>query len=159
MKLTKEQKEELAGKLSLPWGSVNLLCDGRLVTLQVQRFKTMTYRVMTYIDGTFKHAWASSTASVPEHKFLRKSVRPNISPAERKRLEKDLGKRYVAKHPFWGGSYTLYLPDWASGKAAISHLCKVCDSIAVASEEEEEALLTTARAVKTNEEIHASAKA
>ena len=132
MKLTKEQKEALADKLSQPWGCVELICDGRRISLQVHRFKPMTYRVMTYIDGTFKHAWAMSTPEVPEHKFLRKSVRPNVSPAERKRLEKDLGKRYVAKHPFWGGSYTIYLPDWSSGKTAINHLCKVCASVEVA---------------------------
>lgn len=136
MKLTKEQKEELAAKLSLPWGEVELLCDGRRIALQVRRFKPMTYRVMTYIDGKFEHAWAMSNPSVPEHKFLRKSVRPNVGPAERKRLEKDLGKRYIAKHPFWSGSTTIYLPDWSSGKAAINHLCKVCDSVAIADKDE-----------------------
>lgn len=91
---------------------------------------------MTYVDGVFKHAWAMSNPSVPEHKFLRKSVRPNVSPVERKRIEKELGKRYVAKHTFWSGSYTIYLPDWSSGKAAINHLCKVCESVEVVPGEE-----------------------
>jgi len=132
MKLSKEQKEQLAGQLSTPWGSVELLCDGRRVSLQVRRFKAMTYRVMTYVDGVFKYEWARSEPSVPEHKFLRKSVRPNLSPAKRKEAEKRFGKRYVAKDPFWSGSVTVYLPDWSSGKSAINHLCKVCDSVELA---------------------------
>lgn len=136
MKLSKEQKEELGSKLSTPWGSVDLLCDGRRVSLQVRRFKQMTYRVMTYVDGVFKHAWCMASPEVPEHKFMRKLVRPNLSPAKRKAAEKRLGKRYIAKDPYFSGSITVYMPDWSSGKTAINHLCKVCDSVEVAPSNE-----------------------
>ncbi|MBA5605856.1 hypothetical protein H3H36_10840 [Duganella sp. FT3S] len=136
MKLSKEQKQELTDKLSMPWGSVELLCDGRRVSLQVRRFKQMTYRVMTYVDGVFKGAWCMAEPAVPEHKFMRKLVRPNLSPAKRKEAEKRLGKRYVAKDPYFSGSVTVYLPDWSSGKTAINHLCKVCESVEVAPTDE-----------------------
>lgn len=43
-KLTKEQKQQLEKTLSLPWGEVELLCDGRKVSLQVHRFKGMPTR-------------------------------------------------------------------------------------------------------------------
>ena len=135
-KPSKEVLAELAEKLAHPWGQVSLVCDGRRITLQVQRYgKGMTYRVMTFIDGVFKYEWALEKNAAPEAKFLRKSVRPHLSPAKRKEVEKQLGKRYVAKHPFWGGSTTIYLPDWSSGKAALAHLCKVCASVEVAPAE------------------------
>ncbi|NDP58026.1 MAG: hypothetical protein GZ090_01530 [Oxalobacteraceae bacterium] len=129
MKLSKEQKEALAIKLSIPWGSVDLQCDGNLVQLRVERFKAMSYRVMTYVNGEFKGIWCLSGNAAPEAKFLRKSVRPTVSPAKRKEMEKKFGKRFIQKDPFWSGSVTIYLPDFSSGKAALNHLCKVCESV------------------------------
>jgi len=131
MKPTKEQREFLAGQLSHPYGSVDLMCDGYRVSLRVERYKSLSYRVVTYVNGVWKGEWISGTNSHPEQKFLRKSVRPTVSPAERAKLEKALGKRYVKKDPYWSGSITLYCIDWGSGRAAISHLCKVCESIEI----------------------------
>lgn len=146
-KLTKEQKEALVSDLSSPWGGAELMCDGYLVSLRVQRYKELSYRVMTYVNGIFKGQWTSGKNPSPEAKFLRKSVRPNLSPTQRKSVEKELGKRYVAKDPFFGGSYTVYLPDWSSGRAAINHLCKVCDSVEVADKDEAQAMRNKAAAV------------
>lgn len=132
MTLTKEQRADLAAKLNSPWGNIELICDGRRVALQVQRLSgpSITYRVMTYIDGTFRGAWCKG--DTPEAKFLRKRVTPLISPAKRKAAEKALGKRWVAKEPLYSETHTWYLPDWPNGKAAISHLCKVCESVEIA---------------------------
>lgn len=132
MKLTKEQKEMLAQQLSTPWGRVELLCDGYRVNLVVERCKGMTYRVVTYINGCWKGEWMSGTQSHPEQKFLRKSERSLCSAKERADAEKLLGKRYVAKQPFYNEKITIYDVSWASGKAAINHLCKVCESVEVA---------------------------
>lgn len=138
MKLTKEQKETLADTLSSPWGSVALMCDGYRVDLQVQRCKgSMTYRVMTFVNGNFLGNWCSGKEAHPEQRFLRKSVRPVYSAAEKAKYEKAFGKRCVAKHPSFSATITLYSPDWVSGKAAISHLCKVCESIEIAPAEEQ----------------------
>ncbi len=38
MKLTKEQKATLIADLMLPWGRVELLCDGDRITLAVQHW-------------------------------------------------------------------------------------------------------------------------
>jgi hypothetical protein len=130
-KLTKDQRTELEKKLNLPWGMAVLMCDGRRVTLQVQRFKGFKYRVMTFVDGIFKWAWTQEKSNAPESKFLRKSVRPNLTPAQRAKAEKAIGKRAVAKDPYYSGSFTVYLPDWATGKAALNHLCKVCESVEI----------------------------
>lgn len=131
VKLSKEQKIELINHLSHPYGMVSLRCDGRLVTLQVQRWRALSYRVMTYVDGVFKYAWCRPTNNAPESKFLRKSVRSNVTAAKRKLAEKTWGKRAVKNDPFWSGSFTTYLPDWPNGKAAINHLCAACISIEI----------------------------
>jgi hypothetical protein len=129
MKLAKEQKEKVISDLSQLFGRAVLKCDGYEITLQVERFKGFKYRVMTYVNGTFSAVWCLEKNAAPESQFLRKSTRPNLSPVKRLKLEKELGKRYVAKHPYWSGSYTIYLPDWSTGRAAVNHLCKVCQSV------------------------------
>jgi len=134
MKLTKEQKTELAQKLTSPWGHVTLICDGFKVDLQVQRYTAMTYRVMTFINGEFKGLWVSSKNEHPEQKFLRKLVKPLYSPAFKAKLEKIYGKRAFAKEERFHLKLTSYVPDFPSGKAAISHLCKVSESIQVVPE-------------------------
>lgn len=129
MKLTKEQRKAIEERLDATWGFAELRCDGHLVQLQVVRWKGMSYRVATYVDGVFQGAWVSGREAYPQQKFLRKSVRPLVSPAKRKQAEKVFGKRHVAKDPFYSATLTSYHPDWASGRAALAHLCKVCDSI------------------------------
>ncbi len=129
MKLTKEQKAAAVEKLSTPWGHLTLLCDGYHINLQVQRAKNLTYRVMTYVNGEFKYAWVLSDKEAPEQKFLKKMVRPLHTASYKKKMEKIFGKRAVAKDPQYSRVHTSYMPDWASGKAAINHLCKVCESI------------------------------
>lgn len=129
MKLTKEQKESVISDLSQLFGRTTLRCDGYEITLQVERFKGFKYRVMTYVNGTLNGNWISPKNEAPESKFLRKVTRPNISAVKRLKLEKSLGKRYVAKDPYWSGSFTVYMPDWHAGSAAVNHLCKVCESV------------------------------
>ena len=138
MSLDKEQRAALAEKLAIPWGQVALICDGRRVTLQVQREpgNAIKYRVMTYVDGHFKGEWIKG--ETPEAKFLRKHVRPHYSPAERARAESAVGKRRFATADYdrYRRVSTYYMPDWASGKAAIDHLCRVCESVEIAAEEQ-----------------------
>ena len=129
MKLSKAQRETIEQRLSHPYGRAKLICDGHEVTLHVERSKGMTYRVMTYVDGEFRVAWVSAKEAHPQQKFMRKRVRRLYSPAAVAKAEKILGKRYVAKQPSYREAITTYAPDWASGRAALAHLCKVCESI------------------------------
>lgn len=142
MKPTKEQRAELAKRLSYAWGEVSLLCDGYLVTLQVQRDvgNAIRYVVSIYINGHFKGEWMKGDA--PEAKFLRKQVRRLYSPAKCREIEKIVGKRRFANDPLYAGfrdTITQYLPWWSSGKAAIDHLCRVCESVEIAPAEAEKA--------------------
>ena len=130
-KLTKEVLDSVLQELSGSYGVVILRCDGYEVTLTVQRFKAMTYRVMTYINGKFNHAWCHPKGEAPESKFLRKSVRQLYSAKERQEAQKALGKRAAAR---MDGTYTIYLPDWPTGRAALSHIDKVCDSVEFVSQ-------------------------
>ncbi|MGO4380352.1 hypothetical protein AB4Z19_18905 [Pseudoduganella sp. RAF19] len=118
-------------ELSQPLGVVILRCDGHEVTLTVQRFKAMAYRVMTYVNGKFNQAWCHPNAKAPESKYLRKSVRQLYSAKERERAQKDYGKRMARSLGYFDSTYTLYLPDWPSGRSALSHLCQVCESVEV----------------------------
>ncbi|OQS39040.1 hypothetical protein B0T40_04435 [Chromobacterium haemolyticum] len=139
MKLSKEQKQELIDKLSYPWGRVSLQCDGYQISLVVRRSKGMTYRVVTYVNGSWDGKWMSGREEHPEQKFLRKTVRQVVSKKERGEMEKAVGKRHFkrmcADNSFWTATMTLYDVSWASGKAAINHLCKVCDSIEILIEQ------------------------
>lgn len=134
MKLSKEQRDKAIENLSHIWGCVTLMCDGYRVTLQVQRSKGMTYRVMTFVNGKWEGVWMSSETSHPEQKFMRKSVKPVFSSKAKQDMEKIFGKRYVAKDPRFGKTMTLYHPDFASGKVAINHMCKVSESIQILEE-------------------------
>ncbi len=138
MKLTKEQKAVCIEKLNSPWGRVELRCDGHKVCLQVQRHTALTFRVMTYVDGHFLGKWISVPESYPEQKFLRPRIRPVYSAAFRRSMEKAIGKRAMAKDLDYSKTVTSYMPDWASGKAAINHLCKVCESIEILQNETKE---------------------
>ena len=137
MKLSKEQRAVLETELSFTWGNVALLCDGYRIQLQVQRAKgAITYRVITYVNGQFLGGWMSGTKEFPEQKFLRKSVRPLYSAAKIAAMKKRLGVRNYAKYfKDMDAKITMFMPDWVSGKAAISHLCKVCDSVEIAPAE------------------------
>ncbi|MDH4134390.1 MAG: hypothetical protein OEV31_06340 [Gammaproteobacteria bacterium] len=131
MKLSKEQIAVLAENLNHPWGRVTLLCDGHRISLEVARTsaKSMSYRVMTYVNGFFRGTWIMDDKPCPEQKFLRKAVKPRCSPARKREAEKALGKRYVKSHPYYSETSTTYWPDWANGKAALNHLNKVCESV------------------------------
>lgn len=137
MKLSKEQRDKVVSDLSSPWGRAHLMCDGYRITLVVERCKGMTYRVITYVNGSFKGLWCNPKSEAPESKFMRKSVRPVYSPGHKRELEKLYGKRAFQKIPKFSATTTSYWPDWASGKAAISHLCRVCDSVQIAEPQDD----------------------
>lgn len=135
MKLTKEQKQELIDKLASPWGRVNLLCDGYRITLAVQQVSPLKYRVVTYINGVWEGKWVDGSRSFPEQKFINRKEVSLVTPSEKAKAEKIFGKRAVAKDPWYTNKLVTYDISWASGKQAINHLCRVCESIEVLPDE------------------------
>lgn len=132
MKIGKIQQAELIEKLQSLYGNVRLLCDGFEVTLCVERSKGLACRVVTYVNGQWCGKWVSGTESFPEQKFLNRRERSLVTPAKKAEAEKALGKRYVAKSPFYSAKIVIYDISWPSGRAAINHLMRVCDSVQVA---------------------------
>jgi len=135
MKLTKEQKAELIEKLGHPYGCVTLMCDGYRIFLRVERASQLAYRVVTYVNGEWKGVWCSGIDSHPEQKFLNRKETPLAKPSEKAKMEKILGKRAVAKDPWFTKKIVTFDLSWASGKTAINHLVKVCDSIEILADE------------------------
>ena len=129
--LTAEQKQELIEKLSYPWGCVDLLCDGHKISLHVECLKALNYCVVVYVDGRWCGKWISANKEFPEQKFMRKQVKKAYSGKLAKDLEKIYGKRAWAKDPRSSETYTQYHPWFSTGRAAINHLCKVCDSVEI----------------------------
>lgn len=135
MKLTKEQKAELIDKLSHPYGRVALMCDGYRIDLVVQAARGLHYRIVTYINGQWEGKWILGMDSFPEQKFLNRKERPMAKPSEKAKAEKIFGKRSVAKDPWYSKTLVTFDISWASGKSAINHLCKVCESIEIIADE------------------------
>ncbi len=128
--LAKEVKDKLIAELSHAFGCVQLICDGRKVTLNVEQTDSLKYKIGTYVDGMFKGSWVIDESS-PERKFLRVITKHAYSPAQKARFAKDLGKRALKKSEYMHRTYSLASPFWLSGRSAINHLCRVCDSIEV----------------------------
>jgi hypothetical protein len=132
MKLTAEQKTALIEELSYPHGYVKLMCDGYEISLVVEPYKALSYVVMTYVNGFFEGKWMNSKQEFPEQKFMRKSIKSVYSARTKAKFEKIYGKReYKKKSADFDRKYVLYMPTFGTGKAAISHLVKVCESIEV----------------------------
>lgn len=132
MKLTKEQKDRLIEDLDHPWGNAELICDGYRITLQVERIKPLVFRVVTYINGQWRGEWSLGNKEFPEQKFLNKKTHRASTPSFKAKMEKIMGKRAVAKDPYYNKTFFTYDISWPSGKAAINHLCRVCESVEIA---------------------------
>ncbi len=133
-RLSKAQIAALASRLSAPYASpINLMCDGRRITLEIRLVKALQYRVMTFVDGSFKGAWSFSEQALPEQKFLRKSIIHLYGPAKKAELIKRVGKKFALTLGV-DKTRTLFWPDWPNAKAALNHLNKVCESVELIEE-------------------------
>ncbi|MEY2863565.1 MAG: hypothetical protein RLY58_1272 [Pseudomonadota bacterium] len=131
-KMSQQDKDKVIDALSFPHGNATLTCDGHRVDLYVERSVGLNFRVEIYVDRCFKGAWCLPESTAPERKFLRPVKRALYSPTNLKKIENEFGKRklkeFIAKYQ---EVWIYAAQDFASGRAAINHLCKVCDSISV----------------------------
>lgn len=145
MKLTKEQREQLVEALNMPYASVKLRCDGREITLIAERSSEarISYLITVYIDGEWRGAWTKEEPSIPEHKFMRREERYVHSLNYRKQVEKDLpklkrtlGAKFANDlHRNYDAKIVMYAPFFNTASAAITQLCKVCDSVEIIAPE------------------------
>lgn len=131
-KMSQQDKDKVIAALSFPHGDATLTCDGHRVDLYVVRSVGLNFRVQIYVDRCFKGAWCLPESTAPERKFLRPVKKTLISTAKIKAMEKSFGKKMAKETVAKYQNIRIYAaPDFASGRAAINHLCKVCDSISV----------------------------
>lgn len=132
--LTLAQRRALAAEQNTPYGTIYLRCDGRKITLAMERTspKKVTYAPMTYVDNVFLGKWCTRPAEHPEHKFMRRCERRVFPEPKVLDLEKRYGKRAVAKqYPDIRKTVVYYVPYWPSFLTALNHLCRACESVEV----------------------------
>lgn len=141
--IPKDVKAYLIARLDRPYGDASLMCDGHLINLEVRRAsdKSLRYVVCVYVDGVWKGEWCLERYTGPEQKFARRVERPLYKPAERAQLLK-AGPAYGRKgsaerREFEAGvntTYVIYAPVFSSGRAAINHMLRVSETVAVPEE-------------------------
>lgn len=131
MKMDKEQKAKLIGELSLPWGQVELMCDGFRVSLQVRQEKPLKYVVAIWVNGKMNTAWCDLKSEHPEKKFLRLIEKSFYSAAKKAELIKAVGKRCAEKDFNVNGKFGYYVPVFITPSSAINQILKVSERVEV----------------------------
>ncbi len=134
--ITKERWAYIETRLSHPYGSVKLKCDGYEITAQVQKYKGLKYCVVVYVDGVYKGKWTDGK-DVRAQKFHCKNTRHVWPAKQRAEAKKELSKRRLLKEMkvFWQDvhdkKYEFWVPFWTSSKSFWRHIRKTCTDIEV----------------------------
>ncbi|AZN69288.1 hypothetical protein DX910_14540 [Acinetobacter haemolyticus] len=135
MALTKVQKDFVIGRLKNQWQQVRLKCDGFEVALGLVQVTDSKLAVSIYIDDYFKGAWIIKPNDHVESKFLPIRTKSVYSPARKKQILKEFGKRNSYKYfPDLDKKIESKGTHFSSGHAALNHLVKVSDSIELITE-------------------------
>ncbi|MBK0062405.1 MULTISPECIES: hypothetical protein [unclassified Acinetobacter] len=135
MTLTKAQKDFVVNRLKSQWRQVKLKCDGFEVTLGLIQVTDTKLAVEIYINNFFKGTWVLNPEKHIESKFLPIRYLWLWSPKEKKEILKKFGKRAAYKNfPDLDKRLEHKTTHFTSGRAAINHLIKVCDSIELITE-------------------------
>ena len=141
--IPKDVKAALIARLNSAYGGAELICDGYRINLEVRRVSetSLRYAVCVFVNGVWKGDWCQERYTGPEQKFARRVERPLHTPSERAQLLK-AGPAYGRKgsaerREFEAGvntTYVIYEPVFSSGRAAINHLLRVSETVAVPEE-------------------------
>lgn len=140
MKPTTEQWADIEESVGRMFTPVNLLCDGYLISTDVQRDK-MKLVVAVYVNGHIrgKDMWFGMESEIEGMGDIARKFHHWI---KRKRKAKDLksleviyGKRECKKRGFYE-AHIATVPYFPSAKAFVSHIKKHCESVEEISREE-----------------------
>jgi len=138
--MTKEQWQDIKERVGRMFTSVNLLCDGYVISTEVQRDKMKLY-IAVYVNGYIrgKDMWHGSEAEIESmgdiaRKFHR-WVKRKRSAKDLKSLEIIYGKRECKKRGLYD-AYISTLPYFPNAKAFVSHIKKHCESVTEISRDE-----------------------
>jgi hypothetical protein len=138
--ITKELKAELIEKLNSPFASLKLDCDGYQIGLQAQSKDKSGLRFVLslYVNGWMKGVWLDLKNPCPEQKFMRRMERPLHSKKEQEaivKFEVACGMKRKDAIDKAARKFAYLAPYFPSGRAAIHHLCRVCESITIVADE------------------------
>lgn len=128
--MTREEWAKVEEQLRHPYSAgVKLRVDEHELTLRVERYKGLRYRIAVYIDGTIKGEWMLRSSDIGA-KFWFPRMSSLFSAAAFKQMEKNHGKRFAARmrkdNP---PSVVMHDPWFPSVVALRRHLVKTCTSI------------------------------
>ncbi|HMW56394.1 hypothetical protein [Accumulibacter sp.] len=149
--LTPAQQRKIAAVLTPPCGVVDLICDADWIRLEVQHARALTYRVFVYVNGDFRWAWSLAEEHHPEQKYMRRTATPLYGTADLERMRKIFGAKAVNGDPRYKKQFIFFRPDFASGRAALAHLSRVCATIRAPDEDEMRSLREVYRASRASQ--------
>lgn len=138
-KIPEPARQRLIDRLSGPFGHARLQVDGRDVTFQVRRYsdKPLTYRIVPFVDGTFRHGWAialDGMEPVADQEIGRRLMRQRYRSLftgkrlkQHNRVQKILGKKPMTQEE----NRRTYWDLWHCPKALVRHLEREFDSIEI----------------------------
>lgn len=133
--LTKAQKDFAIERLKSQWQQVKLKCDGYTVDLQLVQVKNTKLAISVYVNSYFKGVWFTKPDEHVESKFLPIITKAFYSSVEKKKIIKAFGKKRAYENfPSLDEKIHYKGTHFSTGRAAINHLVKVCDSIELVTE-------------------------
>lgn len=135
MTLSKAQKDFAIKKLDSQFSCIDLDCDGHRVRLTLERVQDLKLAVAVYVNSWCKGEWLVNPDKHPESKFYQNRFKSLYSPIKKKKIIKQFGKRRAYEiFPKLDDKIHFKGTHFSSGRAAINHLVKVCDSIELVTE-------------------------
>ncbi|WP_027853369.1 hypothetical protein [Marinobacterium litorale] len=129
MAITKEQWAEIEEQLQDMFGRVELMLEGRKLTLEKRFVKENRLAILVFIDGSFNLGWGfPDMDSFDEfvQKVWRERTHSIHPPKERARIIKTFGKRAAKKHfPRLDEKLSFWTPDFSTAKSLRRKLQKL----------------------------------
>ncbi len=141
--IPKDVKDALIARLNGAYGSAELMCDGHRINFEVRRAsaKSLRYVLCVFVDGYWKSKWSLADYQGPEQKFARRTEKNLYSEKDRKQMLKAAplyGRKGSAERKAYeeriNTKWVYFDPSFSNGRAAINHLLRVSESVAVPEE-------------------------
>lgn len=134
MPLTDEQWKEIESTISMPYGRVNLKCDGHDITAVMKQIKPMRFGIAVYLDGriNFKKLFDKDEVAMKFYPlktrslFTGKERAAALEISKQRGLDKELKKLFKEKAE---AKLSALYPYWSSAKAFCRHIRKNCTEI------------------------------
>ncbi len=132
MSLSKQEKDEIKNRLDCIYNSVNLQCNGYLITARLGRIPKNKLAIIVYVDGVFKGKWLDATKPCDEGKrFFPLHKKRAITRKEAKLLKMKDDECFFYYRKPWFSTPNVF----------VNHICKHNDDIRLIDYDEYKRLL------------------